>query len=836
MTWTNVTPTNLLPNSYETELVSPWPTGYGACPAATPHLSASRISNIKLPNNLSYQFQYDPQSGLLSKMYYPNGGYIRYVWEPNTKSDYGILTAPGDTSHNPDCEEQYDTYALRNRYVSFDGTNEVLEQDFSYSTNWVTCPYPGAVCVGGSLQQSWSYKKTTVTTIVRTVSNGSLQSLGSFQTVYTYSPIAVPAQPNDGVWYGGSATPVESEVDYYDFSGTKLRTVQKTYVDPQLPPNEVVTLDNGQVSQTTYTYQNQFSNPSNPLGCDITCLAVQTDEYNYDYGSGSSGPVLKHTHTDYATFGNTPIFSAGPSIVDSPSDVIIFDGNSNKMAETDYAYDQTAVSPQVATQHDDTRYPSGSGLIRGNATTKAVKCLQTGCSNSVSTFAYDQTGQVTSRLDPCGNGTCSDMTGSGHTTSYFYTDAYTTLNTSNGTNQAYTVTGNPTSAYLTKITDALGHSTSFTYDYNTGELTSVVDSNTRTTGYIYNDLLSRPTQVNYPDGGQINNVYNDAAATVTTCQLITGTAGAACSASTPPSGWKVSLSSMDGAGHVLTNELVTDPDGATYSTVVYDGLGKTYRSYNPTRCSPATTNCGTEPTWGYTTYTYDSLGRATSVAEPDGSGTTTTYTGNQTNVIDEAGNQRTSQSDGLGRLTSVWEAPNATGYNYESDYQYDALNNLICAVQKGTDTTAFTNCASAPAIWRPRAFQYDSLSRLTSAANPESGTITYSYDLNGNLSNKVSPLPNVTTGSSTVTVNYTYDGVNRVTKKTYTGMTTPPMTTVQYGYDAGSLSGCAPAPPALTDSNPIGRRTSMCDGSGATSWAHDSMGRVLNEKRKLGPS
>lgn len=56
---------------------------------------------------------------------------------------------------------------------------------------------------------------------------------------------------------------------------------------------------------------------------------------------------------------------------------------------------------------------------------------------------------------------------------------------------------------------------------------------------------------------------------------------------------------------------------------------------------------------------------------------------------------------------------------------------------------------------------------------------------------------------------------------------------MQYGYDGIPLSGCATSPPSLSpvDANPISYRTAMCDGSGATAWAHDALGRVLTEQR-----
>ena len=69
-------------------------------------------------------------------------------------------------------------------------------------------------------------------------------------------------------------------------------------------------------------------------------------------------------------------------------------------------------------------------------------------------------------------------------------------------------------------------------------------------------------------------------------------------------------------------------------------------------------------------------------------------------------------------------------------YSYDALGNLLRVEQRG-DTTDSTK-------WRIRTFTYDSLSRLLTATNPESGTITYSYDDDGNLLQKTSPAPNQT--------------------------------------------------------------------------------------------
>lgn len=606
----------------------------------------------------------------------------------------------------------------------------------------------------------------------------------------------------------------------YDISGSLLRTEYKTYVGGfQLPPDIKTVLDNGQTSQSTHVY----------LG------GLLGDKYDYDYGPGAVGILLKHTHIDYAAFGNTPIFSSAPSLVDRPSDVLEYDGIGNKMAETDYAYDGTGVSSlPSATGHDETNY-STSNNSRGNATTKTVKCLQSGCSNAVTTYTYDETGQVTSRTDPCGNGTCNDMNGTTHVTNYSYADSYTVL--SGGQNVPCT-SGCPssgtTNAFLTKITDPLGHTGNFMYDYNNSQLTKSTDANSQSTTYIYNDPFARATQVNDRDGGQTQATYTDVqpSPSVTTCQLINGTAGATCSSTSPPAGWKTTVASMDGMGNLVQTALVSDPDGPTYAATTYDGTGNAYQVYDPTRCSPPTTNCNTETTWGYTTYLYDSLGRTKQVTKPDGSVATTSFSGSSTTVTDEVGNQRTSQTDGLGRLTAVFEAPNNSGYNYQTDYQYDALGNLTCAVQKGTDTTTFTSCASASATWRPRSFAYDSLSRLTSATNPESGTITYTYDPNSNLATKIQPKAGQT-GTLQTTHNYTYDVLNRLLQDSHVD---PSAGTDKYAYDGSTLTSCGQNPPTITSpTNLIGRRSAMCSQKSGSSWSFDPMGRPLLEStRNLG--
>lgn len=89
-------------------------------------------------------------------------------------------------------------------------------------------------------------------------------------------------------------------------------------------------------------------------------------------------------------------------------------------------------------------------------------------------------------------------------------------------------------------------------------------------------------------------------------------------------------------------------------------------------------------------------------------------------------------------MLQVTEDPG--GQNYSASYTYDGLDNLTGVRQAGLAT-----CKSAN---QTRRFNYDSLKELFSATNLESGPITYSYDADGNISQK-------TPGS--VTTNYAYD-------------------------------------------------------------------------------
>jgi len=125
----------------------------------------------------------------------------------------------------------YDTPAITQRTVGYDGVNIAEQQTFNYSTSW---PPPAQ----GSPR--WTTKQTTVTTkdCARAT---SCTSAPSFQTTYTYFPTLASV-------YAAQYAPMEKTIVYKDFSGTTLKTVTKAWIDQFLLGCELDTLDGGSTS------------------------------------------------------------------------------------------------------------------------------------------------------------------------------------------------------------------------------------------------------------------------------------------------------------------------------------------------------------------------------------------------------------------------------------------------------------------------------------------------------------------------------------------------------------------------------------------------------------
>jgi RHS repeat-associated protein len=611
---------------------------------------------------------------------------------------------------------------------------------------------------------------------------------GATSNTWTYNGGVVTDPLGNDTAYSSNNCQDVNQIGYYSgshTSGTLLKTVTKTYQQiadpfisevyqndgnaPTLLLSTTTTWANAQASQETQTYDSGFtwsdaSNTNLSTGRGDTTpyqgfYGLATSKRKYDYANGSPGPLLSTINTNYLSILNSTYLTA--NILDLPSSVITLNASGYKCAETDYAYDDSTrlFSSGVTEQH-----AAAPNSVRGNLSSTTQQLSATPCQSNASWTpitsyhnVYD-TGEVYQPIDP--------LT---HTTTHGYSPTYY-------------------GAYATTLANALNQSTTHVYDFNTGLLTFTTDANNLTTSLSYDDML-RLTQAIHPDGGQETITYQESAYPFTT------------TVSTPinPSQNKTITNLFDGLGRLTQSQLTSDPQGTVFTDTTYDAVGQVHSVSNPYRTGTDITT-----TTGTTTYGYDALGRKTSETYPGSPASvlTTAYCGPSTLVTDPTGRWRRSRVDGLGRLVEVDE-PNAPGASVNPNgcpgtgepiwvtiYGYDTLGNLTSVLQNGS---------------RQRSFTYDSLSRLLTATNPETGTITYAYNNDGALISK--------TDARNITTNYSpsdspIDVLHRVTRVTYSNGD-PSLT---FAYDqANCLS--------LSTCQNIGHRTSMTDAAGSEAWS-----------------
>lgn len=503
------------------------------------------------------------------------------------------------------------------------------------------------------------------------------------------------------------------------------------------------------------------------------------EQDDYDYGSGAPGALLRKTLVSYA--------SLPPNITAFQQSVTICNGSGSSSSCAGPSGGNTGtVVAQTNYNYDETTPTATSGIVQHTSVS--------GSRGNLTSVNYPLTGLTS------------------HST-YYDTGTLNTSSDLNGATTTYNYSSNTADcqmAFPTSISEPLSMSRSMAWNCFGSVMTSLTDENNQVTSTTYSDpYFWRPASTSLPDGGQTSWTYNSETSITTTTKMNS-------------SQNIVSTVLLDGLGRTSQTQLTSDPEGADYSVASYDALGRPYQTYNSTRCSPPTTNCG-ESSWGYTTTAYDALSRSTSVTLQDGSIFSTSYANNTVTTTDPAGKKRQSTLDALGRLTQVLEDP--SGLNYETDYGYDALGNLLCVGQKGTNTGTFSGCGSIPAGWHARSLAYDGMSRLTSETNPETGTITYKYDSDSNCASPNSFSGDIVsrTDARNIRTCYQYDSIHRLTQKNYSDGVTP---TAFFSWDGSGRWG-------VTQTNTTGRLgeewtgTSCCATGGAEIFSYDAMGRVI---------
>jgi YD repeat-containing protein len=623
---------------------------------------------------------------------------------------------------------------------------------------------------------------------------------GPHTWTYTYSghttTVTDPAG-NDTVHTFGAAfgcSVYETQAQYYQGhsnGGTLLKTITTAYSGSSssfmvgfngsaainvVPTQVTTTWPDGHVSKVVSTYDTGVVDSDGTTA--LIGSLLERDEYDF------TNTLVRSTFKHYLWQDNSTYLNS--NFVSLQVYSMVKDGSGCEVAKNSHGYDETYNNITQQASGVTMQHAGPPASVRGNRTSTS-NWLISSCAEQSSVTSHVipfDTGETYQSYDPLGN-----------TTTYTY---------SSGFYGAY-----PTQTNLPN-TGSVHHVISGNYDFNTGLLTSFTDENTQNYSYTYDNML-RLTQANHPDGGITKFTYPDPN-TVERQRLISGTT------------YDFLESKYDGVGRAYQTQLAT-PDCSSNIQVntAYDVVGRVATVSNP--------HCATsDPTYGITTNQYDALGRTTQVTKPDGSTTLATYTGPAVKTQDEGnGTSRTTrvaQNDALGRLVNVCEVTNATqagsntpsacnlgiaGTGFLTTYQYDTLNNLRSVQQR-----AIT-----------RSFSYDSLSRLTSAANPESGTTSYSYDNDGNVTTRTRPAPNQGVPSTQITTNYIYDALNRVTQISYSDSVTP---TVIRNYDTTSELGVALANTTgrLSAEYTKGAQGNILSGR---VFSYDPMGRVKDNSQ-----
>jgi len=494
-----------------------------------------------------------------------------------------------------------------------------------------------------------------------------------------------------------------------------------------------------------------------------------------------------------------------------PTQVSIYDSGGTERARTTFEYDNYATDTNHASLLSrssitglDSSFTS-SLTTRGNSTASTRYLLNS--SGSISTYAqYDVAGNIVKTID-----------GRGYATNFYFSDCF---GAPNGNAQSNTgpseLSGGSSYAFATSVTNAKSQTVHVQFDYYLGKPVDAEDANGIVSSGYYDDALDRPTQIKKAVGvtgveSHTTFAYDDPNRTVTTTSDL----------SSNNDNTLVSKVLYDQAGRVTerrqyeggTNYIVTKTD--------YDVLGRAYRMSNPYRPWQSESLV-------WNTTAYDALGRTLSATTPDSAVVSSSYSGNTVTATDQAGKVRRSVTDALGRLIRVDE-PNSSG-NLDSggspvqstNYTYDVLDNLT-QVTQGSQTRTFT---------------YDSLKRVLTAANPESGTVTSVYDENGNVI--------VATDARTVSTHVSYDELNRPTRRWFNGSSSTSSTTngsptlptgvvatdeIAYYYDSQSLPSGAPT---YTRGYSTGALVAVTYGGGSegTYRGFDALGRVVRQYQR----
>lgn len=337
----------------------------------------------------------------------------------------------------------------------------------------------------------------------------------------------------------------------------------------------------------------------------------------------------------------------------------------------------------------------------------------------------------------------------------------TTVNGADIAPRTHTDVYNDRNRFVVESINALGQNE--TRDYTQAKLSQVIGPNNLETSWEY-DGFGRETLERRPDG------------------TLTRTAYIRCNAGCPPNGEYYIRKDSSGAPPVVTyydllnREIRKETIGFNGSKIFVD---TNYNSRGQVVAMSEPYFEGDTPL--FTTFSYDTIGRATSVTAPGARTTTTSYDGLTTTMTNPLGQQNTSVYSLRKKLL---QSADHTGQSVF--YKYDSADNLIEMTDSQGNKTEITYDirgyktgmtdpdtggqtysynAIGELVEQTRAdgsamsFEYDLLGRMTERTEPE-GTSLFTFDLAENGVGKLSQV----LGPNGFSERYSYDGLGRQTE------------------------------------------------------------------------
>ena len=338
----------------------------------------------------------------------------------------------------------------------------------------------------------------------------------------------------------------------------------------------------------------------------------------------------------------------------------------------DYTYSNVTGSNQKLLT---VTYADASGYTFAYDASHRLTTVSDKLNNVLEAHAYDAQGRATTSEVQGGvehytlsyvSATRTDVTDAlGHVTKYFFdTSKARNVVTSvegvcscGGGGSQVTTWAYDNNLNVTSSTDALGRTTSYTYDA-AGNLLTVTDA-TGTVTFTYNSfgqVLTLTDQM----GGVTTNTYNATGSLLTTEDALDNT----------------TTFTYDSRGQLLTltdarNKVTTFTwDTSGQLTQVQDALSNSKNfTYNSRAELTSTTNALTHTI----NYEYDAAGRLKQVIYPDTNFVQFTYdlAGRRTKIRDPRGNETNFAYDAAYRLTSITDA-----LSHTTSYGYDPMSNL----------------------------------------------------------------------------------------------------------------------------------------------------------------